>query len=87
MPQISYFFGIVIYMYFKEHNPPHIHAIYGGYKATYEIATAKRSSGNMSKTAEQLIKKWIKLREKELNNVWEQARKNKSPLPSVEPLE
>ncbi|MBR1478985.1 MAG: DUF4160 domain-containing protein [Lachnospiraceae bacterium] len=31
MPVISRFYGIVIRMYFiqAEHNPPHIHAIYG----------------------------------------------------------
>lgn len=33
MPVISRFRGIVIKMYLKqkEHNPPHIHAIYGDY--------------------------------------------------------
>lgn len=87
MPQISYFFGIVIYMYYSEHNPPHIHAVYGGYKATYTIDTAKRDSGNMSKTADVLIKKWIRLRKEELNIVWEQAKKHKSPLSNVEPLD
>ncbi len=51
MPQISYFFGIVILMYYNEHNPPHIHAVYGGYKASYEIKTGKRMTGTMSKTA------------------------------------
>jgi hypothetical protein len=29
MPQISQFFGISIYMYYAEHNPPHFHVIYG----------------------------------------------------------
>jgi hypothetical protein len=28
MPEISRFFGIVIRMYFDDHNPPHFHAIY-----------------------------------------------------------
>lgn len=33
MPVISRFHGIVIKMYLrqKEHNPPHLHAIYGDY--------------------------------------------------------
>lgn len=87
MPQISYFFGIVIYMYYAEHGVPHIHAIYGGYKAIYDIQTAKKISGNMSPTADKLIKKWIKLRVKELSNVWKLAKKNISPLPNVEPLD
>ena len=30
MPQISQFFGIVIYMYFNEHLPSHFHAEFGG---------------------------------------------------------
>lgn len=30
MPEISRFFGIVIRMYYDDHNPPHFHAIYSG---------------------------------------------------------
>ncbi len=32
MPEISRFYGIVIAMFFNEHNPPHFHADYGNYK-------------------------------------------------------
>lgn len=31
MPLISRFFGILIYMYFDDHAPPHFHAEYGEY--------------------------------------------------------
>ena len=37
MPEISKFYGIVIYMYINDHNPPHFHAVYQGYKATITI--------------------------------------------------
>ena len=87
MPEICRFYGIIIAMFYDEHNPPHVHAVYGGYKATYEIKTRKRSTGKMAKTADRLIKKWLNDREKELLEVWKLARKNVSPLPSVEPLE
>ncbi len=87
MPQISYFFGIVVFMYYDEHNPPHIHAVYGGYKATYEIKSGKRSTGQMSKTADKLLKKWIGLQRTALLKTWALAKKHVSPLPSVEPLE
>jgi Domain of unknown function (DUF4160) len=30
MPEVSRFFGMVIRMYFDEHNPPHFHALYAG---------------------------------------------------------
>ncbi len=39
MPCISQFFGIVIYMYYNDHTPPHFHAQYGGSEALYEIET------------------------------------------------
>ena len=32
MPEISRFYGIIIRMYFVDHNPPHFHAEYQGYK-------------------------------------------------------
>ena len=37
MPEISWFLGIVIYMYFNEHNPPHFHAEYNDFKASISI--------------------------------------------------
>ena len=35
MPEITEFNGIRIYMYFKDHNPPHIHAEYAGKEAMF----------------------------------------------------
>jgi len=37
MPEVSRFFGIIISMYYEDHNPPHFHAMYGEYKATINI--------------------------------------------------
>jgi len=37
MPEISRFFGIVIKMFFDDHNPPHFHAEYGGEVTLIEI--------------------------------------------------
>ena len=31
MPEICRFFGIIIFLYWKDHNPPHIHFTYGDY--------------------------------------------------------
>jgi hypothetical protein len=39
MPEISRFLGIVIYMFFNEHNPPHFHAEYNEHKAAIFIDT------------------------------------------------
>ena len=39
MPEISHFYGIFIYMFPQEHNPPHFHVKYNEFKAslTYEL--------------------------------------------------
>ena len=39
MPEISSFYGIVISMFFSDHNPPHFHVKYQGYEATIDIST------------------------------------------------
>jgi len=38
MPEISRFLGIVIAMYYREHNPPHFHARYGSYQVIVHIS-------------------------------------------------
>jgi len=50
MPEISRFYGIIIKMYFNEHNPPHFHVEYQGFKAKIEINT-RILEGKMPKTA------------------------------------
>ena len=37
MPQISFFYGIYIWMNFSDHQPPHFHAWYGDYKVIVNI--------------------------------------------------
>ena len=37
MPEISRFLGIIIAMFYKDHAPPHFHAMYGDYEMTVEI--------------------------------------------------
>jgi len=37
VPEISRFLGIVITMYFNDHNPPHFHVRYENFRATVGI--------------------------------------------------
>ncbi len=41
MPEICRFYGIVIRMFYKDHNPPHFHIEYQEYEATIDIETLK----------------------------------------------
>lgn len=55
MPRISIFFGIVIYMYYDDHLPPHFHALYGGSEAVFDL------EGNLIKgfVSSGAIKKYV----------------------------
>jgi hypothetical protein len=48
---LSEFYGIAIYMYFVDHNPPHFHAIYGGHEALVNIITGEILRGALPRTA------------------------------------
>ena len=49
MPVLSRFYGIIIRMYFQqaEHNPPHIHALYGEDMAAIDIQTGEVLEGHL----------------------------------------
>jgi hypothetical protein len=57
MPTISMFYGIVIRMYVgkKEHNPPHIYALYQDMKAIFDIKTGEKMEGNLPRDQSQLV--------------------------------
>ena len=72
MPEISRFYGIIIKMYFlsSEHNTPHIHAIYNKSFAVIDIQTLNVIEGNLPPRAIKLVKEWILIHKKEINNIW-----------------
>jgi len=75
MPTISLFYGIVIQMYWRDHNPPHIHALYQGREALFAIEDAGVIAGNLPPTARKIVAEWIERRRPELMENWERARR------------
>lgn len=57
MPEISRFYGLVIKMFFKpkEHEPPHIHALYGEYIGIFELSSLQMIEGDLPSKAHQLV--------------------------------
>jgi hypothetical protein len=86
VPRISEFYGIVIYMYFQDHNPPHFHAIYAEHEALIRIDTGEVIRGRLPKTAGSLVEEWRRLHVGDLNANWELAREP-AALSSIEPLQ
>ena len=58
MPRISYFYGIAIYMYYRDHAPPHFHAICAEFEAEIDIHTAEVTKGQLPRRAFALVRDW-----------------------------
>ncbi len=74
MPIVSVFFGIVIRMYYDEHNPPHLHAEYQGRKVLLDFQGNILKGDLGSRTALRLVRDWIDQHVSELQANWELAR-------------
>ncbi len=81
MPEISRFLGIVIYMYFEEHNPPHFHVKYNEHKAVMDIQTLNILAGNLPVKVRGLVGEWAELHEQELLEMW-----NSKDFHKIKPL-
>lgn len=84
MPEISQFYGIIIYMYVSEHNPPHFHVWYGDYKAIITIDDGI-VTGSLPRRALSLVYDWLDLHKCELMENWERLRNFETPQ-KIEPL-
>lgn len=85
MPEISRFLGIIIRMFYSEHNPPHFHAYYNEYKAEIEIHTLDILAGKLPKKVYNLIVEWALEHKEELKNDWDLLSDDKEPK-KIEPL-
>ena len=74
-----------MYLGKKEHNPPHIHAIYQNNKAIFDINTAEKTEGELPKDKEKLVSAWIVLHKDDLLADWELAQNGEPPY-NIDPL-
>ena len=84
MPEVSSFYGIIIYMYFNERNPPHFHVKYGEYNAIITIDDGI-VTGSLPRRALNLIYDWLDLHKDELLENWRRLENCESFL-KIEPL-
>ena len=85
MPEISRFLGIVIYMYYKDHAPPHFHAIYGDYETVVYLNDGV-VEGKFPRRALKAVVEWYEKHIDELLDNWKLAEAGAS-LRKIEPLE
>jgi hypothetical protein len=86
MPEISRFFGIIIAMFYDEHNPPHFHVRYNEHKAEIAIQNLTLLAGKLPPRVMGLVMEWAILHQEELMADWDLARQQ-AALKRIEPLE
>ena len=85
MPRVSEFFGISIYIYFRDHPPPHFHARYAGSEALVAIKDLSILEGALTPRALGLVMEWASLHQNELLAAWNRAQEHEAPG-TIDPL-
>ena len=85
MPKVSEFFGISIYLHWRDHGPPHFHAVYGDHRASIRIRELTLTAGHLPPRALGLVIEWATGHQSELMRVWNKAARLE-PLDWIDPL-
>lgn len=87
MPTISMFRGIKVYINWREHQPPHFHATYGGEEILVSIRDLEVIEGKERIPGKQLkmLLGWAAFHQEELMENWLLAEKHQE-LFAIEPL-
>ena len=85
MPTISLFYGIIISMRYREHNPPHFHAYYQGQEGLVDIQRCEMTEGNLAIRQKKMVEAWCVIHQDDLIADWTLARDG-SALFQIEPL-
>ena len=85
MPQISYFLGVFIRMFYRDHNPPHFHANYADFEGIIDIEKNELIGGELPPRVLGIVIEWTAIHQVELMQNWERARQQE-PLLDIEPL-
>ncbi|HEX4159499.1 MAG TPA: DUF4160 domain-containing protein [Rhizomicrobium sp.] len=79
MPTISTFYGILIQMFWRDHAPPHFHALYAEHEAQIDIRTLEVIEGSLPRRALALVKEWAAEHQAELNEDWNLCNRMQRP--------
>jgi Domain of unknown function (DUF4160) len=79
MPTISTFYGIVIQMFWRDHSPPHFHALYGEHEASIELRDFGVLRGWLPRRAMGLVIEWATEHRDELMEDWNLCSQLQTP--------
>lgn len=79
MPCICEFDGVTVYIYHRDHNPPHFHVLCAGERASFDIATLQIMEGKLPAAVRRQVRAWAKGRQAELQACWDRAAAYQPP--------
>jgi len=80
MPTISIFFGLIIRMYYKDHQPPHIHVQYQSEHSVIDILSGNITEGNLPTAQLRYVQAWVEIHKEDLFANWELCRNGENPF-------
>jgi len=85
VPEVSRFYGIIIRMFYDDHNPPHFHVEYEHCKGVFSIADLKQIEGRLPRRVILMVLEWAFQHRDVLYENWGLASMNE-PLKRIPPL-
>jgi hypothetical protein len=85
MPTISAFYGILIQIFWREHGPPHFHALYAEHEALIDMRTLEVMQESLPRRALTLVLEWASEHQVELMEDWDLCSRMLTPN-KIEPL-
>jgi len=76
MPVVSAFYGLIIYLYFKDnkrHHKPHIHVWYQDNEVVLSVPEGEILEGSIPKNKMKLVLAWMEIHREELLADWKLA--------------
>ena len=74
-------YGVIIYMFFNDHNPPHFKVRYGEFEANVLIESGNLLNGDLPISKFKLVSAWAEIHRQELMLMW-----NSKEFHKIEPL-
>ncbi len=71
MPEICRFYGLIIYMFYNDHQPPHFKVKFGEFEANVFIENGNLLNGDLPLNKLKLVQAWAEIHKDELILIWD----------------
>jgi Domain of unknown function (DUF4160) len=79
VPIVAIVDGVKIMLFFRDHDPPHVHAEYGEFRARISIATASILQGDLPPGKKRRILEWAREHQEALSAAWADVQSDRKP--------